>query len=1174
MATKQEIFENVLTSPFDLNTYTDFVREMISGVKIIAPDKPNQVFGTFAYYIASYFHIGEYTDNNGDSIGIFAIALKRGESIENARSSQRAFVKTLLERGGYGGALVGFYSTTVTGNAVDTWRLSFIRMDYEFAKGKIKESLTPAKRYSYLVGKGEPCHTAMERLFPIFMNDKTVPTLDELEEAFSVETVTKEFFEQYKEKYLEMKEFLEDNPDFVEEAEVRGFTSEQFTKKLLAQIVFLYFVQKKGWLGVNAIPPILTKTEYNNAFYKKGYGSKPREIMPAVYVEQGDLYYRNSKAFLSMDVQDEVLLSKLVKGKNWGTGPKDFMRHIFDDCTKRGLNFFDDYLEPLFYTGLNLNRGDDAYFQPLHCRIPFLNGGLFEELDNYEWQSNDFAIPNEMFSNIAEKGREADGVLDIFDRYNFTMAEDEPMEREVAVDPEMLGKVFENLLDVKDRKSKGAFYTPREIVHYMCQESLINYLVTRSGIPEEDIRKLVLYGEYFKGTDAEKTVPVDNKTGIVLHGQELYQGGYHMELDKEKDFEIPASIFSYKDGVNRLKELDDLLTNVKVVDPAVGSGAFPLGMLNEIVKARDTLSTYMAIEMSSTQKKEFYAPGFVGSRNTYDLKSQTIKNCIFACDIEPSATDIAKLRLWLSLVIDDELTDSSMDNGAFGEHSKPKQLPNLDCNIICGNSLVDSFEGVDFISQSDVLKNISGEHQETFMQAGVDNMIETLIALQDKLFYMTEHHEKEQIKAQIQGVYDAIIEEQLQFNPEILQKYRDSLRETSRPFVLWQLYFPKVFRDNGGFDIAIGNPPYVQVPKGYVSKLRFPYSEGKDKGKQNLYKVFVEQGYNLVSHMGCVTLIVQSSLMCDLSSKYTRELLLENTQIDRFIEFPKKSSIKGAQVFDSVLQGTCICMFKKEIPLDDHEFKISTDNNVSTIASVSYETAVQSKIENIYPEGWYIPLVKSGDYSIIEKVYAKSKPLAEYIVNITQGDLNLTGAKSKFSHKETPILLLRGKHIGRYYIHNDSDEYVVEDFLPEKVENNKNNVYIVGQEITGTVDEWRLHFSLTEQSYQFLFGHTSNKILLQDSSLNAFVLGVLNSKIQDWFFRKTSTNNHVMGYELKQLPIPNASQLIIEQIGDLVKEINILAKKGEDYDALRTSIDDILYSFYDLTQDEIDIITK
>ena len=264
---------------------------------------------------------------------------------------------------------------------------------------------------------------------------------------------------------------------------------------------------------------------------------------------------------------------------------------------------------------------------------------------------SNFSIPDEFFSNKNEKGRDADGILDIFDRYNFTINEDEPTEREVAIDPEMLGKVFENLLDVSDRKSKGAFYTPREIVHYMCRETLISYLVEKSKISEEAIRNFIVYSDYLKDADVSNFV-------------------------KSTELQISDEIFSPEKNINRLAELDNFLQNVKVADLAVGSGAFLLGMLNEITKAREVLTEYM--NLGRSEKIE---------RRLYDLKMETIKNSIFACDIEPSAVDIAKLRLWLSIVIEDS-------PNADDKNFNPNPLPNLDCNIICGNSLIDEFEGM------------------------------------------------------------------------------------------------------------------------------------------------------------------------------------------------------------------------------------------------------------------------------------------------------------------------------------------------------------------------------------------------------------------------------------------------------------------------------------------------
>ncbi len=891
MSRKQEIFENVLKKAYVHEDYVGFTREFLNDIQLVAPTKYNREFSNFSFYVDGYYHIGNYKTDDGDIIAVLSVNLHKGETVERARSMQRNFVKTLMERNGCAGAIVAFY----TSEEPDKWRLSFIRMDYEFSKGKVDQRLTPAKRYSYLVGEKEPCTTALQRLFPIFDEDNERPNIDEIEDAFSVEKVTKEFFDKYVEKYHDLREYLESNEDFMIEAKTRGFTSEQFAQKLLGQIVFLYFIQKKGWLGVNAIPITLTEKEYNNAFYSKG--AKSREIVPAVYQKISDDKYKiNVAALTAMSDEDEAILATCVKGEPWGTGPRDFMRQIFKGCISSGKNFFDDYLEPLFYTGLNLNRGENGYYAPFHRRIPFLNGGLFEQIDNYDWEHNDFNIPNEIFSNVEAKGRDADGILDIFDRYNFTMNEDEPMEREVAIDPEMLGKVFENLLDVSDRKSKGAFYTPREIVHYMCQESLINYISENTNISEKAVRDLIVYGEFFKDEDTEKTLKVQDG-----------DGKYHYEIDKSKELYISEEIFSFKNGTNRLEEIDELLKNVKVADLAVGSGAFPLGMLNEIVKARETLTAYLSIGMNNFQKKSFIAYG----RKLYDLKIETIKNCIFACDIEPSAVDIAKLRLWLSIVIDDEITREAT-NGEFDAHTKPRQLPNLECNIICGNSLMDRFMGNELISHSDVLSNTSGmNYQYSVFQQGVDSLISRLIELQDKLFFVKEHNEKEEIKKSIQEIYNQIILEQIGHDNNLKEAYLDSLKDASAPFILWQLYFPKVFKEKGGFDIVIGNPPYVQLQKSIsdTEKLGDIYEKlGFETFAKtgDLYCLFYEKGYRLLKEKGILSFITSNKWMRAGYGEKLRGFFANKTNPIKLIDFG------GQKIFESATVDVNVLMFVKD----------------------------------------------------------------------------------------------------------------------------------------------------------------------------------------------------------------------------------------------------------------------
>ena len=347
-----------------------------------------------------------------------------------------------------------------------------------------------------------------------------------------------------------------------------------------------------------------------------------------------------------------------------------------------------------------------------------------------------------------------------------------------------------------------------------------------------------------------------------------------------------------------------MLANVKVADLAVGSGAFPLGMLNEIVRARQVLTEYLAIEMNGFQKKTFYAY----ERKTYDLKVNTIKNCIFACDIEPSAVDIAKLRLWLSIVIDDEIADDA-GNGEFDAHTKPRQLPNLDCNIICGNSLIDEFNGIKLIKESELLNNVSQNSQSTVFQWSVDGLIRKLIELQDKLFFTKEHTDKEEIKAQIQKIYDEIILEQIGGNYSLRDAYYATQSESSKPFILWQLYFPKVFKENGGFDVVIGNPPYVGE-KGHKEMFQeiaaTSFGEKFYYGKVDLFYFFFHKGLDLARDNGQVALITTNYFITALGAHKLRADFIDRSSIKKLINFNE------LKIFQSALgQHNMITMIEK-----------------------------------------------------------------------------------------------------------------------------------------------------------------------------------------------------------------------------------------------------------------------
>ena len=1171
---KKKLFKDVLTQAYEHKKYVSFLRELLNDIKLIAPYKEQKPYNTFSSAIEHYMYIGNYTGEDGSTVALFSVCLSNNKSLENARSTQRNFVKTLLEETGCAGALAAFHN----GNGSEKWRLSLVRLDYEFSEGKISAKLTPAKRYSYLVGKNEPCHTAQERLFPIFTADNRNPGLDELEEAFSVEAVTKDFFEKYRSKYLDLKEYLDSNSEFTAEAQARGFDSEQFAKKLLGQIVFLYFIQKKGWLGVNAFPYKLTERDYKNAFYRPG--QKPKELMPRVYKQNADgNYYRSKEAFLSLSPEEETILSTLVKGDKWGEGPKDFMRQIFAGCMDKKQNFFDDYLEPLFYTGLNQNRGDNAFFAPLHRRIPFLNGGLFEELDGYDWQNNNFNIPNELFSNLADKGTDADGILDVFDRYNFTISEDEPMEREVAIDPEMLGKIFENLLDVKDRKSKGAFYTPREIVHYMCRESLINYLATNTQIPEDDIRKFVLFGEYFCDEDTRKTLSVDNETSKVLQGDEIYAHKHHMEFDKNKELEIPATIFSFKKNINCLQEIDNLLSDIKVVDLAVGSGAFPLGMLNEIVKARDVITNYMVIDMNPHQRLNCRT-----ARSAYQLKRDTIKNCIFACDIDASATDITKLRLWLSLVIDNQIMDK--EDELLGYFTKPRELPNLDCNIICGNSLIDEFYGIPLITESAALGNLSNNRQGSTYDMDLEIKLNELIALQSKLYDEKDHVAKDSLKEKIQEIYNSIVLEQLESNPEAVDAYYHALLQPSKPFVLWQIYFPKVFKEKGGFDVVIGNPPYIDsenmVNQG-LDKQRTLLSRNFKftKGNWDIYIAFFEKGWNLLNSSGLLAYITPDKWTSKPFGAEMRKQLISNF---------KSILVSGRETFESALVDSIITIITKNenskieyLNMDCKTNQIKSirlvDKTILTqpysldiIFSDSIETI--AKLEQNYKKlkDYYKcenACATSDCYKLKEILYSLKSP-QEFDEKVHYKVIN-TGTIGRYFSRwgKQPMKYLKDKY--QYPVVNRKDFH---SLFPNSYGQKGDKKKIIIKSLT-------LLDSCIDYDGIIIPGKSTMMIECTNFEDILYLSAIINSKLMIYFIKqKYSSSSYNGGINFSKDMINSLPWTTNEngylQIINLVKKILSL-----DFDvdnnkikSIDEEINHIVYNIYDLTEEEIKTIEE
>lgn len=1142
--------EMILKSSYDTKNYVDLIREIFPKVSMVSPDKFRKEFTNFSSHIEGSVHVGNYKTPDKKNIIVMAVQLKNVGYVENSRSTQRSYAKKLIENANADAAFIAFYT-----ECEPKWRLSFVRLDYEMKieNGRLKttENLTPAKRYSYLVGENEPCHTAIsrfERFIIDSMADPEHPTLDDLENAFSVEKVTDEFFKLYCEKYHQLREKLEENEDFCIEAEQHNFTSAQFAKKLMGQIVFLYFLQKKGWLGVGAWPNILNEKEYKNAFYARG--AKSRELIPMVYRPVGDGTYRISGAGLNaISDEDEAVLAMCVKGKPWGSGPHNFMRKLFEIAEKKNQNFFDELLEPLFYDALNVNRGEQGYCPALHCRIPFLSGGLFEPMDGYDWEHNNFNIPNEVFSNAATKGREADGILDIFDRYNFTMSEDEPMEREVAIDPEMLGKVFENLLEVNDRKSKGAFYTPREIVHYMCQESLINYLTNTLQIEEEAIREFILYGDFMKDEDTVK----ERRQG---------KGGMYIS---ENLYKLDAG---GKVVVNRLKDMDEALKNVRVADPAVGSGAFPLGMLNEIVRARQNISAYMAITMNAYDTRMMYQM----DRSPHNLKYETIKNCIFAADIEPSAVDIAQLRLWLSLVIDDEINPNAQS--ALDGHKNPLPLPNLESNILCGNSLIDEFEGARLIKESDLFGDST--YQLDMNHSRFESIVRTLIEKQNELFRCGNTEKKKQLKDEIESLRDMVILSQLEgCTPDKIHRYHESKRMASKPYVLWHLDFARVFREKGGFDIVIGNPPYGAKFSAKEKKVLSRIYEKSNVPDYESADFFIEIGYKLLKTNGILSYIVPNMFMANVFAEKYRKHLINNW----FLK--KVDNLSEIDVFESAKVRNCIVFFIKQEEWNSAIFTKITVENLNVKLLKKKTLHVQVLTENI--SNW-LNLIEKDEIAIAiaKKMENESISLGE-ISDISQGLIPYDKYRghseeiiknkiwnADYQKDDTYRRELRGKDVDRYKLHwNGKDWISYGDWLaaPRKPDFFRYPRILV-REITNP----RVFATYTEEEYY----NTPSIINCINFRIDIYyVLGILNSELMSFYHNIMSPKAakglfpKILVNDIRKIPIRLSKQNLLTQLVEKVK--SMLDNPNVEIDK---QIDEIVYEIYEINKEEREYIKK
>ena len=680
------------------------------------------------------------------------------------------------------------------------YRLSLVTLDLKLEGKKVEQEYSNPRRYSFFLGHEAKIHTPEEFLVKKGM----VKDTQDLIARFDVEIVTKEFFARYKMLFDGLQKFLSKDYAFKNFAGKNSIDIDSFAKKILGQIVFCYFLQKKGWLGA-------------------------------------------------------------PKDEDINKGNKDFMRSLFQRSVNEGKNFYNGYLEYLFYDVLNSapDEKGNFYRKYLGCQVPFLNGGLFEPLENYDWKKSFIHIPDTIFSN-----KQGMGILDVFDLYNFTVYEDDPIDREVSVDPEMLGKVFENLLPENIRRGQGAYYTPREIVHYMSQESLINYLIIETGIGEKNIRKFITSKDHLFTSEG---------------------------------------VFAF--SPTETEKMDEALANIKICDPACGSGAFLVGLLHEIVIARRILNP---------------------KKNEHVLKKEAIQNSIYGVDIDPGAVEIAKLRLWLSLVVDYALAEI-------------EPLPNLDYKIMCGNSLLEEFEGVKFYDGvSDELSLFKDERKEK---------IEELKKITKEYFNISDEKMKRTKREEVNKLKDWFIKATLEKHRKVITAQRRKIEaranmfeeksreeyftkqneiffseakiievlrnlhnpQKARPFFIWKLEFMDVFEDKGGFDVVIANPPYI---KEYVHRDAFdglrdsPYYQGK----MDIWYLFACKGIDWLKDQGTLSFIAQNNWVTSYGSSKMRNKVIEDTKILQLIDFG------DFKIFETAGIQTMIMMFEKAKSMTTYSF--------------------------------------------------------------------------------------------------------------------------------------------------------------------------------------------------------------------------------------------------------------
>ena len=1010
-----ETLRQIFKSPFDYTTYSREIVHRLFGCHDVA-SRPEWL-DTNAEGDQSFF-IGQMDDADHRLLGFFYTRVADGGDVRRKRVGLRKLISPYLKYD-VDGAIAVFDDGR-------HWRLSYIC--------DLKEGSTSAKRFSYILGdENGQYKTPLERLEKVARLNGRL-TLSDLRESFSVDALSDEFFDEYHLHYDRIVANLTQSyrRDVTWRVSTDGTSDTRlhdYVKKMMGRIVFLHFLQKKGWLNGNP------------TFLRDLFLSSPHQA--------------------------------------------DFLEQVLEPLFFGIFNTESEQREKLF-----ANEHWDKNLLKQWERLPYLNGGLFER---DEVDEMDIRLPSSLFNDL----------FTFLASYNFTVDENDPDDAEIGVDPEMLGKIFESLLE--DNKAKGAFYTPKEIVRYMCKESLIAYLTQQLA----------------DGRDVPWRVSTDSaiRTFVETH-------------------EFPSELEPYRDT------LDRALREVKICDPAIGSGAFPMGLLNELWRCREAISLSPVVETQN-----FASPSMGPSSSTQSraaLKREIIENNIYGVDIERGAIDIARLRFWLSIVVDSE---------------EPQALPNFDYKFMQGNSLIESFEGVDLsrMMSSDGQHSSLGKGRQ---KAGANQLGIEFVSTDTKrnlqlmlreYFSLTDHVKKAEARREINDSVKSYIRHQ-DLRPAAVARLSSLDPSANQEFFLWHTWFKDIF-DRGGFDIVVGNPPYIrrtELPES--AKLQYERAYKSATLQYDIYLLFIEFGLSICKKEGQLCYINPIRFFSSDYGQSCRTLIIKDHLLKRIVDVSQIEVFKSAMTYPCVLH----IQNRKEA---DYSIEFYAPDCLQVIDNVANGPCKLLYKKNILGDPEH-RIIVSENHNLIRKIDQNSKPVETWF-KVSRGLPN-----NKVDFMGDDYYALKSTMVKKYRI-TDAYKLIDTDFSGAF----RDEMIILPRTVLF------LQATMKEKNIVLL-----DRIyyLTQKVPVNTrFVLGVINSKVTNfWFEHYYGTTKVSGGYfdlngtQIKSIPVPNATTKQQNEISSLVETILKMKKQDitADTSALEREIDRLVYGLYGLTEEEIKVV--